>query len=473
MQANLVPVGEHAPKKGGSPAAQFFINVRILATHNREQAAILFGMLFTLVVWALAALSLFVAALCYILFLWHYIPTADDGLSGYCRRKVDSRLHNIVGVKVKKALAIGYSPRLGSDPKTAKNGGTPARVTRQPTLPMVDFDAEYKHTELPISRRTTESTLPLYTASANVENSGRPRHGNRAELIIPYMPPFQPRPVLSSRTTTNSSAQSNTSYFSDAPLLQAAEEMSYGPSPDSHSVAAPFGLSSGHRQPPSMERNITNKSNSTQRSYDTAYRSQRMQDPKTPDSMLAGHPGLQNQPQSEFGFPSTQSDSSTGSDYCSAVPEVSPLDHTRSRPARLPVHQQTGVQEYEMHYPRPTYEGEQYPSNGPYIPFNPRGRMQPQPSPTGFLPKNPAMGPTRNFTMPFNRPPPGSHAAQQPSLPQRSGTAPIPFNPSHTQTPRNPNSNPRNEASSRMALPSRGATAGPGSPAWNQTRDRR
>lgn len=459
MQANLVPVGEHAPKKGGSPAAQFFINVRILANHNKEQAAILFGMLFTLVIWAIAALSLILAALCYILFLWHYIPTADDGLSGYCRRKVDSRLHKIVGVKVKRALAIEFSPRSGSDSKTVRDGATPAKVARQPTLPTLDFDAEDKHKELPISRRTTETTLPLYTSNANDEKSGRPKHGFRAELIIPYMPPFQNRPAPSSRTTTNSSANSNTSYTSNAPLLQAAEEMSYGPSPDSHPPAAPFGPSSGRQHPPSIGRNLTSNSNGTQRSHDPSFRSQYLQGRNTPGPTPAGHPGLQKPWQSEFSFSGTRFHSTTEDDYFGAAQEVSPLDRSGGRIGRPTEQQPMGSQEYEMHHPRPTAdEIGRSRSNGAYIAFNPRLR-------TGFVPRNPAMGQMRNFTMPFNQPP--HSVPQQQISPHRSNTA---FNPPHAQIPRNPTFHPRNEALPPTSLPPRAATAGPSAAAWNGAR---
>ena len=475
MQANLVPVGEHAPRKGDSPAAQFFINVRILANHNKEQAAILFGMLFTLVIWAFAALSLILAASCYILFLWHYIPSADDGLSGYCRRKVDSRLHKIVGVKVKRALAIEFSPRSGSDSKTVRDKATatPGRVTRQPTLPTIDFDAEDKPKKPPISRGTTESTLPLGTANVTVENHGPSKNGIGGEFIIPYMPPFQNRPVPFSRTTTNSSAKSNATYAANTPLLQAAGEMGHRPSTESHSAAA--ASSFNRRQPLSSERNFTNGSNGMQRSLDTDNRQPPFQVRDTPGSAAIRNPGLQSPWQSESNFTNKQSQSTTKDDRFGAVAEVSPLDRSGGRAARPQKDPRTDAQKYEMQHPKPTDEMDQPRSNnGPYVAFNPHVLTQPEiPLPESVLTK-PPMGSTRNFTLPFNRFPPGNNnpIKQQTTTP-RSITTPTskPFNPSRPpEISRNATSHPHSESLPLITTaPSRAATAGSGGAAtiWN------
>ncbi len=448
MQANLVPVGEHAPKEGDSPAAQFFINIRILANQNKEQAAILFGMLFTLVVWVVTALSLALAALCYILFLWHYIPTADDGLTGYCRRKVDSRLHKIVGVKVKRALAIEYSPRSGSDLKTAKAGPKSARATRQPTLPIIDFHGEDKRKEEPTSRRTTQATLPPYAPSAVVGNSGRPKHGLRAELIIPYMPPFQNRPVPSSRGIVNSAANSGTNYASNAPLLQAAGEMSHGPPPDAHSEIVPPNLRPSHystHHPPSMEPSFRNNLHGPRRSYDTTYGPPPSQCRNPPHSLLAGPPGLKNSFQSEFKDSKSQFHSPTENHYLGPVPEVSPLNYSRARKPNQPHHQQGRLQEHGMQHPRPTDEVEPRCKNGAYVAFHPNIRTY-LPSPAGrVIPRKPATGPTRNFTLPFSQPPRASQAAPHSTGPHRPGTAPVPFAPWTTQPTRHPPFGPRNE----------------------------
>lgn len=460
MQANLVPVGEHAPEKGGSSVAQFFINIRILASHHKEQAATLFGMLFTLLVWAIAALSLILAALCYILFLWHYIPTADDGLSGYCRRKVDSRLRKIVGVKVKKALAIDFSPRPGNTSKAVRDGASPARVTRQPTFPMLDLDAEDKRKEPPISRRTTETTLPPYSLNANDENRGRSKQGARAELVIPYLPPFQNRPAPFSRTTTNSSATSDRSYASNAPLLRAAEEMGYGPSLDSRLTAASFGPSSGRQHLPSIERNLADNPNNTQHTHYPAFRSPRLKSRNnTPGVMLAENSSLQKPRQSEFSSSGTQFRSTQEDDYFGAAQEIPPLDHSGERVA-IPEHQPAGNQDSGVHHPRPTTgQIDRSRSNNAYVAFNPHLR-------TGFVPRKPATTQTRNFTMPFNRPP--QPTPQPQTVPNHS--RPALNSPPPARITRNPTWHPHSESPPSTSLPARAATRGPGTPAWDASK---
>lgn len=469
MQANLVPVGEHAPKKGGSPVAQFFINVRILANHNKEQAAILFGMLFTLVIWAIAALSLLLAAWCYILFLWHYIPTADDGLSGYCRRKVDSRLREIVGVKVKRALAIDFSPKPGSHSKPVRNGTTPARVTRKPTLPMMEFDAEDGRKELPISKRTTVTTLPLYTLDADDEKRGHSKHGLRAEFVIPYLPPFQNRPAPFTRTATDSSAHSNNSYASDAPLLRAAGEMGLEPPAVPYPAAAPLSPNSGRQNLPSMEGNRTNNPNGTQRSHDPFFRPPRSQGRKAPGPILSGHPGPQNPRHSEFSTSGTQLHSSSEGDYFgAAAQELSPLDRSGGRIARPPEHQAMNIPENDAQHPKPTANKTDPPRSNDrtYVAFNPHLR-------TGLGSRNnPAIGPARNFTMPFNRRPPNSTPPpqQETVAPHRPGTA---FNPPHThyQIARNPTLPSQSQAPPPTThLPPRAATTAPSFPAWDRSK---
>ncbi len=478
MQANLVPVGEHAPKEGDSPAAQFFINIRILANQNKEQAAILFGMLFTLVIWVVTAISLALAALCYILFLWHYIPTADDGLTGYCRRKVDSRLHKIVGVKVKRALAIEYSPRSGSDLKRAKAGPTSARATRQPTLPIIEFDREDKRNEVPTSRRTTQAMLPPSAPSAVVRNSGRPRHGLRAELIIPYMPPFQNRPVPSSRGIVNSAANSGTNYASNAPLLQAAEEMSHETPPDSHSEIVPPNLRPSNYSThllPSMEPSFGNNSHGPRRSYDATYGSPHSQCRNPPHSLQAGHPSLKNSFQSEFKDSKSQFHSVTKINHLGPVPEVSPLNYSRARKPNQPHHQQGRLREHEMQHSMPMEEVEPRRKNGAYVAFHPNLRTQLPPPAVQVIPRKPATGPTRNFTLPFSQAPHASHPAPHSTRPQRPGTAAVPLDPWTTQPTLHPTFIPRNEASQPMPIvqprwAAAAATAGPDLAARNEER---
>ncbi|KAL8940839.1 MAG: hypothetical protein Q9216_002591 [Gyalolechia sp. 2 TL-2023] len=139
MQADLVPAGDHAAKDGRSAASQFWVNIGILASDNREQAAILFGMLFTLIIWIISVVSLLVACIFYVTFLWHHIPRSDGSLTRYCRRKIDTRLSKIVSVKVNKALARHDILRAREAGRTP-SGERPPQVKRQPTIPIVDDD---------------------------------------------------------------------------------------------------------------------------------------------------------------------------------------------------------------------------------------------------------------------------------------------------------------------------------------------
>ena len=137
FQANLEP---SEAKDVGDALATFFKNIGILASKSNQQAAILSGMLFTLIIWIFAALSLLLAVLFYLLFLIYYIKNKDGGLSGYCERKINSRLSRIVSVKVNKAIAEEERKRLRVDQKGLKKGEKPL-PGRQATLPQL-FDAK-------------------------------------------------------------------------------------------------------------------------------------------------------------------------------------------------------------------------------------------------------------------------------------------------------------------------------------------
>ena len=221
LQLNLVPVGEHAAPKDHSPVAQFFINVRILAEGNREQAAVYFGMLFTLIIWVFSALGLLLASLMYITYLWHHIPTSDGGLAGYCRRRIDSRLYKIVGKRIEKALAKESKRKIKEGDKAAANGL--GHIARQPTVPILvsPDDATSTIGDTPtLSRKSTQttlatqSTLPLYESRAN----SPPNLDFEREPTVPRVgTPFS-RPA-NLRSNTASSLDSN------APLLPGAAGM--------------------------------------------------------------------------------------------------------------------------------------------------------------------------------------------------------------------------------------------------------
>lgn len=265
MQADLVPTGEHKVTKGHTPISQFFINIQILANHNKQQAAILFGMLFTLVIWVLYALGLLIAVLFYFLFLLNHIPSKDNGLSNYCRRKIDSRLQKIVGLKVNKALAKANTNRMLHEFNAVKRGA-PGQVKRQPTLPMLDTDLNYKaHDMLPPLRRATDTTYSSFR-TGHSPRSGIPgsRDGESAILDI-----FPTRPLPPSRTATQNSAFSYSTYNSKDPLLRAASKIGPGPPGRNDSPAGVSPMRSQHSlnaNDPSINRSATLRSQDPQQS---------------------------------------------------------------------------------------------------------------------------------------------------------------------------------------------------------------
>lgn len=172
-------------------------------------------MLFTGVIWIFSALFLLTAVLFYVFFLFHWIPRADGGLSGYCERKITESLIKVVTTKVNKALAKQESDRFRAEVKAAKKNGEKFPLDRQgtlPTLPNIGFGADDKLPEMPmLGRNDTMTTLPPYTS-----NPGTPGPIETGAFS-------QKRP-MPSRTGTMASA---TSYSSRAPLMGAAAELGY------------------------------------------------------------------------------------------------------------------------------------------------------------------------------------------------------------------------------------------------------
>jgi Fungal potassium channel len=116
-----------------------------------RQAVILSGMLFTLVIWIFSAIGLLLSALFFVFFLWHYIPRADGGLTGFCERKINKRLKQIVSVKINKAMAEDERKRKKAEMKAAMKNGESRPMTMIATLPNVGDD---KLPEMPSLSRT-------------------------------------------------------------------------------------------------------------------------------------------------------------------------------------------------------------------------------------------------------------------------------------------------------------------------------
>lgn len=213
MQANLIPVGEHAAPKDRSPFVQFFMNIETMAkTGNKQETVIYFAMLFSLVIWAIAALGLILSVILYIFFLWHYIPSADGTLTKYCRLKIEARLERIVNKKVRKALEKEDAKRRRDENMAAKKGDSDG-THRGPTLPKLgglDDDT--------FSLYSTTTTLPPYSANGPTRSDTTSTNStNRGPAMKPSLPTLSEFQMNRSDTTL--------SYSTDAPLLSQASGM--------------------------------------------------------------------------------------------------------------------------------------------------------------------------------------------------------------------------------------------------------
>lgn len=189
----------------------FFGKIKALASEDYRQALILSGMLFTLVVWVFSFLFLAAGALCFVFFLWYYIPRADGGLSAYCERKANKRLMQIVSKKINKAMAEDERKRKKAEVKAAKKKGGDRPISMRATLPNVGLDTGDKFSGMPsLHRNETMTTLPPYTS----------RPGTPSGIELNSMDQRRPLPP---RMATNTTTASSVGQFSShQPLLGAA-----------------------------------------------------------------------------------------------------------------------------------------------------------------------------------------------------------------------------------------------------------
>lgn len=466
----------------GSTLLTFFKNIGILAGEEHQQAVILCGMLFTLVIWVFAALSFILALLLYLLFLWHYIPNTDGGLSGYCERKINSRLSKIVSIKVNKAIEDEERKRQKADAKAAKKGEKPVYGGRQATLPTM-FDA--KDDKLPnmpmLNRNDTMATLPVYSSRPGTP-SGQPT-----------MPSFeldqlgQKRP-LPSRSVTGSSAMSNTSFASNAPLMGNASDMGYG---RSGSPAPSLPSLDTNSFPFAPQRTATASSNNSQWS-----RGPPGGPPRMPSAMGGDNRGYTQSPVSYMDSPSGRS-----------PPGMSPLNGGGL--PRNPLRQDS-VDSYGRPLPRAVGElsgrsntpAGPAPSMGRRTPFDQGGRNSPAPgsddgrsspppstsprSPANgaYMPYNPSIHSASSLTGPASTPGPGPQQNRNMTDPGMSmggkstpqggeyfGNAAMPPRPGTGQSGRGTPNGQRAGSGENMVGPARLASPAPyngGSPGFGQ-----
>lgn len=167
-------------------------------------------MLFTLVVWIFSFLSLLLAGLFFVFYLWGHIPRSDGGLTGFCERKVNKRLKEIVAKKINKAMAEEERKRRKAEFKAAKKNGEDRPITMKPSLPVVLGGDNMP--EMPsISRADTfasfseKPSVPSTPGSFEMNALGK-------------------RPPAGSATMATSASQ----YSSNASLIGGAAEMGMG-----------------------------------------------------------------------------------------------------------------------------------------------------------------------------------------------------------------------------------------------------
>ncbi|KAK4043102.1 hypothetical protein C8A01DRAFT_13294 [Parachaetomium inaequale] len=194
-----------------SSLADFFDKIRALATEEPRQAVILSGMLFTLVVWIFSFLSLLLAALFFVFFLWSYIPREDGGLSGFCERKVNKRLKQIVSIKINKAMAEEERKRKKAELKAAKKNGGDRPMTMKPSLPVLGDDNFAEMPSMPSLSRA--DTFASFT-----EKPSRPSTPGSFEMNALGRKP--PMPLRSGTKGTMASQ-----YSAQTSLLGGAAEM--------------------------------------------------------------------------------------------------------------------------------------------------------------------------------------------------------------------------------------------------------
>nr|POF04573.1 putative vacuolar membrane protein [Quercus suber] len=322
MDADLIVHGTQS--SSNASFVQFFVNLGALANENLQQTLVYFAMLFTLVIWAFSAISLLVAAILYITFLWHHIPQRDGRLRTYCKRKVDRRLEKIVEHKIKAAVEEEERQRRKAEkkadtrrPRKGEALPPPAKLARQPTLPQ--FDAEHivqdeKGPQVGLTRQDTgssASTLPPYAQTAIHPQLDRQ----------PTLPGVSSgKPFMLDRTNTSASGVSSApSYASSAPLLSNTGFSGEDDTPQMPPVAyrqnsnASFGR-------PLPDRSMTQSTVHSDRAYTPT-----TQGPPrsfTPSSTVSSAP-----PPDQYRQPTgSNSDTGYGNEPRSAVTIISPHD---------------------------------------------------------------------------------------------------------------------------------------------------
>ncbi|PYI18027.1 hypothetical protein BO99DRAFT_413839 [Aspergillus violaceofuscus CBS 115571] len=410
MQMDLLPGGSNTDSTDGSTASQLFHNIKVLAEDNTRQAIVLVGMIFTLVIWVLSMLKLLLAVVLYLLFLWHHIPTEDGSLKRYCKRKINSRLTQIVRKKVNKALAKGVA--LQDRKPTQPNMG----IERKPTLPTVGMhDDDKTPIVTTISRSTTQTTLPAYSSRPGTAAPDR-------KPTLPDLSTFDDKPPALSRTVTQSS-------FSDAASMSGSTAVSTYSPLDRHGTPAPPVPPLPHQGPAPMPISQTPR---PRQNFNQAPPAQGYEEPIDPRSQIPMRstrtPGPQQQaplmprshtPMSRQNFtPPPSAPGYRGMDRASPAPPMPRIQTPTSRSNYTPA--PPSAMHDEGHMP---YATQQQDSGVGYNPFANQEAYYPQSS-TPFRSYSPATGPNARSLTPGAIRSPVEDMPNQPFSPQNqlSGT---------------------------------------------------
>ncbi|KAK6537168.1 hypothetical protein TWF694_011365 [Orbilia ellipsospora] len=209
IQAKIIP----GAKTGISG---LFSSIAALEEESLTQAIILSVMLFTCVWWVFTVLQLAAAALLWIMFIWHHVPSGHT-LGSYCREKIDKRLVGIVAKNHKRTLEEEREERMKAD--KAGNGA------RQPKLPIFGDEQAAPPKS---SANLPAPTLPVFNEKptapglkrTNTTDTFTTTVSSRPDTNMPSRPPYAARPGFPNRTSTNSTAQSN---FDDSASLMGAD----------------------------------------------------------------------------------------------------------------------------------------------------------------------------------------------------------------------------------------------------------
>ncbi|KAK0374594.1 hypothetical protein CLIM01_08039 [Colletotrichum limetticola] len=385
----------------------FFDKIKTLATEDYQQALILSGMVFTLLIWVFSALYLIMAVLFYVFFLFHWIPKADGGLSGYCERKVTKALMKIVTVKVNKALARQEESKRKAEMKAAKKNGEKMPLERQATLPTLpNVGDPDKLAEMPMfGRNDTFATLPAYES----------RPGTPGSIELNSMD--QKRPLPSRMGTTTSTA----SYSSRAPLVGGAADFGYQRSGSPAPSLPPMDLNNYPPQRPgtsNSQRSFRPQISHVQTNSQSSLRGGFSESPSTysPDTMPPFPPPVRSNTGRSVESFRSQRQNTYQSDRGTPAPRGIYDDYSNQSNGRA----SPAPSAYSGRAPAPMPRGPGPLNNTPYQAYQP---FNPQRSATGPVPpRGPPNAPTRNMTAPvpprpqddyFNRP--GTSQSQRPS----------------------------------------------------------